>query len=115
MTHYLSQRFYFEAAHTLARKHDAESSARVHGHTYHAEVTVTGDVLGGMVEDLAFLRTQIYEVRRALDHQMLNDVPELGEPTLENLCTYIAKRMPMACKVAVWREASGDRCELLVD
>mgnify|MGYP000178535474 CR=1 FL=1 len=38
----LSQRFYFEAAHTLHRTIDAEGSLRIHGHTYHAEVTIAG-------------------------------------------------------------------------
>ena len=38
--HELSQRFYFESAHTLRRSIEAEGSRRVHGHTYEAEVTV---------------------------------------------------------------------------
>jgi 6-pyruvoyltetrahydropterin/6-carboxytetrahydropterin synthase len=40
----LSQKFYFEAAHTLQRTIDAEGSRRIHGHTYHAEATVLGRV-----------------------------------------------------------------------
>ncbi len=32
----LSQRFFFEAAHTLRREVEAEGSRRVHGHTYEA-------------------------------------------------------------------------------
>ena len=34
----ISQRFFFDAAHTLRREIEAEGSRRVHGHTYHAEV-----------------------------------------------------------------------------
>ena len=36
----LSQRFFFDAAHTLQREIEAEGSRRIHGHTYHAEVSV---------------------------------------------------------------------------
>ena len=38
----ISQRFYFDAAHTLKRAVEADSSRRVHGHTYNAEVTLSG-------------------------------------------------------------------------
>jgi len=57
----LSQRFYFEAAHTLERTIDAEGSRRIHGHTYHAEVTLLGnpDPASGMLVDLAYLRREI--------------------------------------------------------
>src|SRR6185436_3679687 len=90
----LSQRFFFEATHTLDRKIDAETSRRYHGHTYHAEVTIRGtrDPATGMVSDLAALRAQIETVRAELDHQLLDDVPGLGVPTLENLSLFIAQR-----------------------
>ncbi len=54
----VSQRFFFDAAHTLKRTlDDAEEvagSRRIHGHTYHAEVTVSGnaDEDTGMVVDI---------------------------------------------------------------
>ena len=31
------QRFFFDAAHTLERAIETESSRRIHGHTYYAE------------------------------------------------------------------------------
>ncbi len=46
-----------------------------------------------MVVDLAILKSHIDTVRGLLDHRMLNDVPGLGKPTLENLTQYIAARM----------------------
>jgi len=54
----LSQRFFFDAAHTLRREIEAEGSRRIHGHTYHAEVSVRGplDAATGMVIDLGLLR-----------------------------------------------------------
>lgn len=109
----LSQRFYFEAAHTLHRTVDAAGSARIHGHTYQCEVSIAGEPgADGFITDLGLLRARLAEVRDQLDHRMLDDVPGLGPATLENLCLFVAAAVPDACRVAVWREASGDRCEL---
>lgn len=113
----VSQRFFFDAAHSLHRQIDSASSARIHGHTYHAEVTVAGRPdATGMVVDLGFLRRDIEGVRAALDHQLLDEVPGLGAPTLENLCAYIATRLqpefPSLSGVRVWRESVGDACLL---
>lgn len=112
----LTQEFYFESAHTLRREHDAASSRRVHGHTYHAEVTVAGepDPRTGMVVDLAVLRAHIDAVRATLDHRLLNEVEGLGTPTLENLALFIGQRLrnaePRVVAVRVGRKASGDSC-----
>lgn len=114
----LTQRFFFDAAHTLHRAHEADSSRRIHGHTYHAAVTVSGprDPETGMVVDLAVLRASVAEVRARLDHRLLDEVPELGRPTLENLCLYISKALMsdqwvVEC-IEVERRASGDSCRL---
>lgn len=114
----LSQRFYFEAAHTLQRSVDKESSRRIHGHSYEAEVTLAGpaDPATGMLVDLAQLRAEIGRVREMLDHRLLDEVDGLGRPTLENLCAFIRRhlepRMPLLRAVMVERRVSGDRCVL---
>lgn len=114
----LSQRFFFDAAHTLHRSIDAEGSRRIHGHTYEAEVTVRGqpDAQSGMVIDLGYLRSEIARVREMLDHRLLDEVAGLGPATLENLCTFIRAQMgesvPNLCAVMVERRVSGDRCLL---
>lgn len=114
----VSQRFFFDAAHTLKREIETEGSLRIHGHTYHAEVVVTGprNDATGMVIDLGLLRRELVAVREALDHHLLDEVPGLGTPTLENLCAYIAARLnhllPPVSRVRVWREALGDACSL---
>jgi 6-pyruvoyltetrahydropterin/6-carboxytetrahydropterin synthase len=120
MSYEISQRFYFEAAHTLKRQHDTAGSARIHGHTYHAEVNIRGEPnpATGMLVDLGELRSQIEQVRQRLDHSFLDDLTELGPPTLENLCAYVAKALiktqPLLCSVRIWREATGDSCRYLV-
>lgn len=121
MIYELSQKFYFDAAHTLKRDIDAAGSARIHGHTYHAEVTLSGlpDARNGMVIDLGWVRQQVDAIRDALDHRFLDEVEGLGIPTLENLCAFIATKMQSATpvplvSVRVWREAGGDSCLLLL-
>src|SRR5690349_14270810 len=76
LMHELSQRFVFEAAHTLHREFETASSRRVHGHTYYGELTVVGtpDPRSGMLIDLAQLRAAIEEVRQRLDHRLLDEV-----------------------------------------
>lgn len=114
----LSQRFYFEAAHTLIRTIDAQGSRQIHGHTYEAEITLTGkpEPTSGMVLDLAYLRIEIERVRALLDHQFLDDIAELGPATLENLCLFIKQQLigavPHLSCVSIERRASGDKCTL---
>jgi 6-pyruvoyltetrahydropterin/6-carboxytetrahydropterin synthase len=114
----LSQRFYFEAAHTLHRSYETEGSLRIHGHTYEAEVTVSGssDPVTGMIVDLALLRREIERVRSMLDHRFLDEVKDLGPATLENLTVFIRDQIkitfPNLTSVMVERRASGDRCVL---
>jgi len=116
----LSQQFYFEAAHTLVRQIDAAPSKRVHGHTYHAEVTLRGqpDPDTGMLVDLGSFRRVLAEVQQRLDHHLLDEVEGLGKPTLEGLCAFIAKELrgplPALASVKVWR-STGDSCRLILD
>jgi 6-pyruvoyltetrahydropterin/6-carboxytetrahydropterin synthase len=112
----ISQRFFFDAAHTLRREIEAEGSRRVHGHTYHAEVSVRGEPKGesGMVLDLGHVRREVEALREKLDHHFLDEVQGLGIPTLENLCAFIwvelKPRIPGLAAVTVERQAIGDKC-----
>lgn len=118
ITHEISQRFFFDAAHTLKRKIEAEGSRRIHGHTYHCEVSLTGvpDPKTGMVSDLGELRAHLESVRTQLDHHYLDEVAGLGFPTLENLCGFVLRaveaRFPNVSAVRVWRDGMGDGCLL---
>lgn len=113
----LSQRFFFDAAHTLHREIETDGSRRIHGHTYHAEICLAGtpDSKTGMIVDLGVVQQAIAALRLNLDHHLLDEVPGLGAPTLENLCAYIwgqlAPAVPGLSCVIVERQASGNRCE----
>jgi 6-pyruvoyltetrahydropterin/6-carboxytetrahydropterin synthase len=112
----LSKQFRFEAAHTLIRIVDAETSRRIHGHSYRAEVTLRGvpDRSSGMVIDLGLLERALEDARQALDHRFLDEINDLGPATMENLCAWIWRRVspsvPSLVKVAVYRDSSGDAC-----
>ena len=112
----ISQKFYFDAAHTLRRDIEAEGSRRIHGHTYHAEVTLSGEVdaTTGMVVDLGLVRAAIEQLRTRLDHHLLDEVDGLGPATLENLAAFIwravADALPGVSQVRVWRDGVGDSC-----
>jgi 6-pyruvoyltetrahydropterin/6-carboxytetrahydropterin synthase len=114
----VSQQFFFDAAHTLERDIEREGSLRIHGHTYYAEVTVSGprDPATGMVVDLGLVRQHIALLRLQLDHRLLDEVPGLGPATLENLCAFVwtalAPHFDGLSQVRVWRDAMGDGCTL---
>ena len=116
MNYAISQKFFFDAAHTLRREIEADSSLRIHGHTYNAEVFLSGqpDPFTGMVLDLGLVRREIAQLRQQLDHHLLDDIAGLGPATLENLCRFIFQslqpHLPALSSVRVWRESLGDGC-----
>lgn len=116
MSYELSKTFVFDAAHTLDYTAEPETTRRIHGHSYWAEVTVRGapDPATGMVIDFFTFEKLLNKVRDSLDHQYLDDIPGLKPATLENLCAWIWKRLqpelPNLFKVAILRKSTGHRC-----
>jgi len=116
----LTQTFYFEAAHTLKYRHtDVHTrikSETIHGHTYHVSISIEGEPEeNGMIKDFNAIGLMVDFVKSHLDHKFLDDVPDLGRPTMENLCLFIAKKAKQLkglCEVTVERKASGDKCTL---
>ncbi len=114
----LRQSFFFDAAHTLKRQIEADASRRIHGHTYHVDVYVSGpkDPATGMVVDLGFVRAAIARLRDRLDHRLLDEVEGLGPPTLENLCAFIWAALDgevaSLSAITVRREGIADGCTL---
>jgi len=112
----LSKQFRFESAHTLDRAVDSEASRRIHGHSYRAEVVIRGDAdpATGMVVDLGLVARALEQARLGLDHQLLNDVPDLGPATMENLSAWIWRKVFPACpgltRVTVYRDSTGETC-----
>ena len=112
----LSKQFRFESAHTLDRTVNGEASRRIHGHSYRAEVVVRGraDPNTGMVLDLGLLERALEDARLGLDHHFLNEVPDLGPATMENISVWIWCKVSKTCggiaRVTVYRDSTGEAC-----
>jgi 6-pyruvoyltetrahydropterin/6-carboxytetrahydropterin synthase len=114
--HELSKQFRFDAAHTLERTIDTDSSRRIHGHSYRAEVTLRGtpDPETGMLIDLGLFERALENTRKALDHRFLDEINDLGPATMENLSLWIWNRLAPdfknLCKITVYRDSGGESC-----
>jgi 6-pyruvoyltetrahydropterin/6-carboxytetrahydropterin synthase len=115
----LSKQFRFDAAHTLERSIETESSRRIHGHSYRAEVVVRGrpDPTTGMIVDLGLLERMMGDARNMLDHRFLDEINDLGPATMENLCRWIWDRLRPdidgLVRISVHRDSSGETCTYL--
>lgn len=105
MEAYLTISTHFSAAHRLALPHlSYEENCEIygkcarphgHGHNYHLEVTVKGEIDSrtGMLADLGELQAAIDDhVVEPFDHTFLNkDIPYFGDvvPTAENIAVHI--------------------------
>jgi 6-pyruvoyltetrahydropterin/6-carboxytetrahydropterin synthase len=66
-----------------------------------------------MVLDLGLLDAGISDVRKVLDHKLLNKVEALGPPTLENLSRFIWERVQhtgQITRVSVHRDSCNESC-----
>lgn len=107
--------FQIEAAHRLPNVPADHKCARLHGHSFRIEVHVSGAVGPdtGWVQDFADLRAAFAPVHAQLDHQYLNEVPGLENPTSENMAAWIweklAPDLSMLSKIVV-QETCNSGC-----
>jgi 6-pyruvoyltetrahydropterin/6-carboxytetrahydropterin synthase len=108
--------FGFEAAHTFGHKPVGHENTRVHGHSFKVEVALSGEPnpATGCVADFEDVGRAVDAVRARLDHHMLNDIPGLGTPSLENIARWIAEQLrgplPQLASVIVRRPSLGESC-----
>ena len=111
----LRRTFQFEAAHRLPRVAPDHKCARLHGHSFVAEVVVEGEVDPhfGWVMDYADIKAAFAPLYRQLDHHYLNDIPGLENPTSEVLARWIWDRLkpslPLLTEIVV-AETCTARC-----
>ena len=99
--------FQFEAAHKLPNVPDGHKCARLHGHSFMAKICVKGGVgvTTGWVMDFADLKEIFNPLYEQLDHNYLNDIHGLENPTSENIAIWIWNELkpvlPLLSKVEV--------------
>src|ERR1700760_3988084 len=111
----LVQELRFEAAHRLPKVPAGHKCARLHGHSYKIEVAIEGPVNGetGGLLDFGALFDAWAPIHAELDHNYLNDIPGLENPTSEFLARWLWKRLeklPGLARITVFETADA-RCE----
>jgi 6-pyruvoyltetrahydropterin/6-carboxytetrahydropterin synthase len=99
--------FTFEAAHRLPHVPMGHKCARLHGHSFRVELHVRGpvDPATGWVMDFADIKRAFQPLYDQLDHNYLNEIEGLANPTSEHLARWIWRRLrprlPELCRVVI--------------
>lgn len=112
----VTKQFKFDAAHYLP--YYIGACHNLHGHTYHLDVTVTGDVISntkhekcGMIIDFKDLKLIVQEkVLKGYDHSCLNDfyINPTAETLAECIGTDISEALPEGVRLVRIRLWEGD-------
>ena len=99
--------FTFEAAHRLPHVPPGHKCGRLHGHSFRAEIHIVGEVdpRTGWIMDFADIKMAFDPLYKQLDHNYLNDIDGLENPTSEVLARWIWEQLgpnlPGLCRVVV--------------
>ena len=107
--------FTFEAAHRLPNLPPDHKCFRLHGHSFRCEVHVRGplDPKLGWVIDFADITRAFEPVHRVLEHNYLNEIEGLANPTSEVLAKWIWQRLAPALpqlSMVIVRETCTSGC-----
>ncbi len=97
--------FTFDSAHFLPNVPETHKCRAIHGHTYKLAIFIEGetDPVLGWVMDFAELKKIMGPIIDTIDHQLLNEVPGLENPTCELLAKWIWDQVkpsiPQLCKL----------------
>ena len=106
----------FEAAHRLPNVPEGHKCQRLHGHSFRVEIIVEGpvDANTGWFIDYAVIDDAFAPLFEQLDHNYLNDVAGLENPTSEILCRWLWERLspalPALTRIVV-HETCNAACE----
>ena len=98
MSMHIYKVFTIEAAHRLPNVPEGHKCARLHGHSFRIELHVTGEPgeHTGWIMDFADLKAAFKPLYQQLDHNYLNDIEGLENPTSERLAMWIWDRLKPA-------------------
>src|SRR5450432_3968378 len=94
----LSKSFHFEAAHHLPSFPEGHKCRRLHGHSFHFDVIVEGEVQPerGYLIDYGDIQIAAEPFVKRLDHYHLNEIEGLANPTSEIIAAWIYDRLKPA-------------------
>ncbi len=111
----LRKTFQIEAAHRLPNVPTGHKCARLHGHSWRIEVAIEGPVGNdtGWVMDYAELKAAFQPIHDRIDHNYLNEIPGLENPTSERLAVWLwnelKPRLPLLIELVI-AETCTSRC-----
>ena len=83
--------FVFEAAHRLPNVPEGHKCGRLHGHSFRIAIYIDGPVdrTSGWVRDFSEIKDIFAPLYERLDHNYLNEIPGLENPTSEVLAVWV--------------------------
>jgi 6-pyruvoyltetrahydropterin/6-carboxytetrahydropterin synthase len=116
----ISRSYHIEAAHRLPNVAPGHKCARLHGHSFEITLHVRGELVPklGWILDFAEIDRAFEPLFAQLDHNYLNDVPGLDNPTSELLARWVLERVRLpagrlhAVSIA---ETCSSRCTVYAD
>ncbi len=118
LTFEIEKDFQFEAAHYFGHADANDLFKKIHGHSFKGTVRIEGNAQEekGWIRDLWKIEQIINEEIKPLDHSVLNEVPGLEQPALEQIAQWIftrlESRLPGLTSVEVGRPSCGERARV---
>ncbi len=111
----LRKTFQFEAAHYLPKLPQGHKCRRLHGHSFRVEIAIEGEVDKNLnwLMDYADISAAFKPLLEILDHNYLNEIQGLENPTSEAIAAWIWERLKPALpqlKEIVVAETCTSRC-----
>ena len=112
----LKQEFYIEAARKLPQLPPSHPCSQIHGHSFKITFTYRGRLNSrvGWLEDYHVLATKAQPILNQIDHQFLNNIKGLENPTTELLCIWLYKKtkkqIPILFQVSIKETTTTECC-----